>query len=167
LAVFAVSAAWHGPTLNFLLWGLFHGTAFVIAVLVIAKVTSTVTRSVLQRAMTIGAVLLGRLLFMDRDVPRILHKGRALLRLRTLGNEVASLLPQGAKAWAALLSAQWPNLAVAALVASAVVFDLTSGEQGARRPYRYLQNPVAVVILALLVAVFVQPVTRAGFVYGR
>lgn len=57
VGVFVASALWHGVTLNFLIWGLFHGSMFVVA------------KYVLRRGWIVAAFLM---------VPPVLILGRAL-----------------------------------------------------------------------------------------
>ncbi|WP_295680185.1 MBOAT family O-acyltransferase [uncultured Nevskia sp.] len=71
LLVFMVSAAWHGITANFFLWGLFHASAFLLY----ANVLRHYRWPRLVGWMAFFAVLLfGRLLFMDDNLPRLLTK---------------------------------------------------------------------------------------------
>lgn len=76
LCVFLVSAAWHGITPNFFLWGLFHAGAFLLY----ANVLRRYQWPKLVGWMAFFAVLLfGRLLFMDDDLPRLLTKFGTLI----------------------------------------------------------------------------------------
>jgi D-alanyl-lipoteichoic acid acyltransferase DltB (MBOAT superfamily) len=68
-AVYLASAMWHGVTLNFLLWGLFHAAMFVL------------TMRLLRRGLRIPAflalgvaVVIGRMLFADSDSSRLFEK---------------------------------------------------------------------------------------------
>ena len=90
VGVFLASALWHGVTLNFVIWGLFHGTMFVLA------------KHVLRRGwLTLGflmlpfVLVLGRVLFAENRTEFLLDKIASVLTLDGLTRvptEVISLL---------------------------------------------------------------------------
>ena len=67
--VYLASAMWHGVTANFFLWGLFHASAFVLTIVCLRK-AAFLTSFVLM----IAGVLIGRVLFADSDLDRLLEK---------------------------------------------------------------------------------------------
>lgn len=79
LVVFLVSAAWHGITTNFFLWGTFHAGAFLLYTAVLRKYHWP--RLVGWMAF-LTVLLFGRLLFMDDDLSRLLTKFATLTDLR-------------------------------------------------------------------------------------
>ena len=71
-AVFAVyfsSAMWHGVSMNFVIWGLFHATLFVITVALLKRKIPIVPVLVM-----IVGVVIGRLLFADANFGRLVAK---------------------------------------------------------------------------------------------
>tara|TARA_B110000908_G_C10244079_1_gene447773 strand:+ start:237 stop:1478 length:1242 start_codon:yes stop_codon:yes gene_type:complete len=67
--VFISSALWHGITFNFLLWGTFHATCFIITKFLLRnKYFNTSTF-----LMFIG-IIFGRILFVESDIERLLIK---------------------------------------------------------------------------------------------
>jgi alginate O-acetyltransferase complex protein AlgI len=69
LIVYLASAMWHGVTLNFVLWGLFHASVFILTIVFLRK-AAFLSSFVLM----IAGVLIGRALFADSDFPRLLEK---------------------------------------------------------------------------------------------
>jgi D-alanyl-lipoteichoic acid acyltransferase DltB (MBOAT superfamily) len=68
-AVYSASAMWHGITANFLLWGVFHASVFVLTIALLRK-GARFTPLVLM----IVAIVIGRAIFADSDFGRLLHK---------------------------------------------------------------------------------------------
>lgn len=69
LSVYIASAMWHGVTLNFLIWGLFHATMFIITLQLLKR-----GQRALPLFILIVAIILGRLFFADSDTSRLLEK---------------------------------------------------------------------------------------------
>jgi D-alanyl-lipoteichoic acid acyltransferase DltB (MBOAT superfamily) len=76
ILVFISSALWHGISLNFLLWGILHATAFIYSKYLIRHKASKLV-TVIQ----ISSILIGRLLFSESDSEVLLEK----LRFRYTG----------------------------------------------------------------------------------
>lgn len=70
-AIFLVSALWHGGTLNYLMWGLFHGACYFIY-------GEWIKRKLVRRYLGILAMLLffifGRMFAVDMDSARLLSR---------------------------------------------------------------------------------------------
>jgi alginate O-acetyltransferase complex protein AlgI len=67
--VYLASAMWHGVTINFVFWGLFHASVFILTIVFLRK-SAFLTSFVLM----IAGVLIGRVLFADSDFDRLLEK---------------------------------------------------------------------------------------------
>jgi D-alanyl-lipoteichoic acid acyltransferase DltB (MBOAT superfamily) len=67
--VYLASAMWHGVTINFVLWGVFHASVFILTIVFLRK-AAFLPSFVLM----IAGVLIGRALFADSDFPRLLEK---------------------------------------------------------------------------------------------
>jgi alginate O-acetyltransferase complex protein AlgI len=68
-AVYLASAMWHGVTINFVLWGLFHALIFILTIVFLRKAAFLTSF-----ALMVAGVLIGRALFADSDFDRLLEK---------------------------------------------------------------------------------------------
>ena len=148
--VFIASALWHGVTLNFLIWGIFHATIFWIS---LALLRSNV--KVLPLIVLIIGVIIGRLIFADSDLDRLLEK--------------LMFSYDGMSAFSVLLSAT--NSSKGALLLGIflilIEFFFRKNRYLRKRNYKHLRSPV---IIALLVLVGVLLITDTGgnyAVYGQ
>jgi alginate O-acetyltransferase complex protein AlgI len=69
LLVYLASAMWHGITLNFVVWGLFHASVFVLTIIFLRRGASAI-----PFVLMIVGVVLGRAIFSDSDFHRLLEK---------------------------------------------------------------------------------------------
>src|SRR5262249_15945037 len=69
LLVYLASAMWHGITLNFIVWGLFHASVFVLTIVLLRRRVSAI-----PFALMIVGIVVGRAIFCDSDVHRLLQK---------------------------------------------------------------------------------------------
>ena len=69
LFVYLASAMWHGITLNFVVWGLFHASVFVLTIVFLRR-----RASVIPFALMIVGIVVGRAIFSDTDFHRLLEK---------------------------------------------------------------------------------------------
>src|SRR5262249_33544614 len=67
--VYLASAMWHGVTANFILWGLFHASVFILTLVFLRKAAFFIPFIL----MVIGVVI-GRALFVDANFSRLLEK---------------------------------------------------------------------------------------------
>jgi alginate O-acetyltransferase complex protein AlgI len=67
--VFLSSAMWHGVTVNFIFWGTFHATCFIITKLLLNN-----QLKFLPSILMIFGIIFGRILFSDSDIDRLLLK---------------------------------------------------------------------------------------------
>jgi len=162
-AVFTISATWHGVSVNFLLWGVFHATAYLLFVKLLRHIPKPRLVGVLG---FICLLMIGRLLFMDDDTERLLTK---------IGNLLSP------EAWRADLTL--PALhglvdhvrsmpltkagAVGVVVALAVVFvEWLNERRHPGKPYHLFTHPAATVILACA-TLLIASANDIGFVYAR
>jgi alginate O-acetyltransferase complex protein AlgI len=71
-AVYIASAMWHGVTLNFLIWGIFHASIYYISLIILRS--KCIAKSFLTGILLIAAVVLGRLVFADSNISRLIEK---------------------------------------------------------------------------------------------
>lgn len=167
ILVFLCSAAWHGPTRNFLAWGLFHGLAFVLAVWVLAPLRKKSWGRFLARAHVLIVVFYGRLLFMDSDLARLKVKIRRLGMFREMGQEFLAALPRSGAELMAFASANGSDIIIAAAIGALILYEIFWVDPEQEGAYAYFRPGVSTLLIFALVLLFFQPLDRAGFVYGR
>ena len=69
LLVYLASAMWHGITLNFVVWGLFHASVFILTIVFLRRRASAI-----PFALMIVGIVVGRAIFSDSDFHRLLEK---------------------------------------------------------------------------------------------
>jgi hypothetical protein len=69
LLVYLASAMWHGITLNFVVWGLFHASIFILTILFLRRRAPAI-----PFALMIVGIVVGRAIFSDSDFHRLLEK---------------------------------------------------------------------------------------------
>jgi alginate O-acetyltransferase complex protein AlgI len=69
LLVYLASAMWHGITLNFVVWGCFHASVFVLTIVFLRRRASAISF-----ALMIVGIVVGRAIFSDSDFHRLLEK---------------------------------------------------------------------------------------------
>lgn len=69
LFVFFVSAMWHGVSINFLIWGIFHGTCLVCTIFFLKK-----DFKIIPIFLMIFGLVFGRMIFADSDFGRLILK---------------------------------------------------------------------------------------------
>jgi len=75
LGVYLASAMWHGVTLNFLLWGLFHAACFYATLFFLKRKIALLPPFIL-----IVGVVVGRLIFSDSNTERLIDKLKFVYR---------------------------------------------------------------------------------------
>lgn len=148
-AVFLASALWHGVTTNFLLWGLFHASAWLLSY----KFRQWRRTNTL---LMVFAVIVGRIIFSESNTPVLLEKLSALM------------LPGNWSRWSVTLS--WPASFVDRLnvMACAVVLAIeiiASRTRFAPRNYSHLRGRWASAIVASYICLFLR-LAATGPVYG-
>lgn len=148
--VFVASALWHGVTLNFLIWGIFHAIVFFISlVLLRSKI------KVLPMVILVFGVIIGRLIFADSDTNRLLEK--LMFSYDGMG-AFSVLLEAGNTSKAALI------LGIGLIL---IEFFFRKNRYVRKRNYKHLRSPL---VLALLVLIGVLLITATGenyAVYGQ
>ncbi len=167
LAVFFVSAAWHGPTRNFLSWGLFHGLAFLFAIHVISRTTHLWVGRLLSRLFVFVVIFYGRLLFMDSNVPRLMMKFRSLGMFKRLVHEFIDIVPTTLETWQAMLLTHWDHVAVGLLMGFFIAYEVLHPAARSGEPYQYFKPGVVSVLMFIVILLFFKPMSGSGFVYGR
>jgi D-alanyl-lipoteichoic acid acyltransferase DltB (MBOAT superfamily) len=71
-AVYIASAMWHGVTLNFLIWGIFHASIYYLSLMILRS--KCIAKSFATGILLIVAVVFGRLVFADSNIPRLIEK---------------------------------------------------------------------------------------------
>ena len=155
-AIFFVSAMWHGGTMNYAFWGLFHATCYFLWI-------SRLKRRSWPRAVGVPTMILffiaGRYLAIEASPHRLLEKLGNLVSpaawsadLAALGTRVLDVIgPQGPALFSAL--------------AFFVVEYHSVRYYGPSRPYHSFRRPV-VAMLLLIIALFFGS-TGGGLLYAR
>lgn len=156
--VFVASAAWHGTTVNFFAWGLFHGLCY-----------TAYTRFFRYRAIPrvvgigamIGVIVFGRMLFMDSDYVRLGIKIANLFDLNAWNHGLAMF---GAQTASTLRTKSIIFTIIAAF--GFIVCEGVSLRLYPEKPYQlFLDRRTQFVMLVLLL--FFTRYVPAGLVYAR
>lgn len=166
MTVFTLSALWHGPTRNFILWGLFHGLAFVLSVAVLKRWSSGFLVRWGARLALFAVLFYGRLLFMESDFDRLLLKFRELGRFIHIGREWTDLFAGRHQLMETMLL-RWDSLLIGIGIACVLGYEIFGIKARDFRCYPYLKPGLWAFALLLLTLLFFQPAEHAGFVYGR
>mgnify|MGYP006094783077 FL=1 len=67
--IYISSGLWHGASLNFILWGLFHATSFIVTINLLKY-----NFQKLSILTMFTSVIFGRMIFADSDISRLLNK---------------------------------------------------------------------------------------------
>lgn len=163
VAVFTISAMWHGVSFNFMLWGIFHAAAYLLFVKLLRHLP---TPKLLGIAGFILLLLIGRLLFMDDDTDRLLTKIANLASWQAWQADLSGSAVQGFVAH--IKSMQMTKAGIlGVLVAATIIFiEWLNERRHPDQPYRLLTHPVATIALAVL-TLLIASATDIGFVYAR
>jgi D-alanyl-lipoteichoic acid acyltransferase DltB (MBOAT superfamily) len=166
ITVFMLSALWHGPTRNFVLWGLLHGLAFVGSVAVLKKFRQGFFLRLGSRLSVFVVLFYGRLLFMESDFGRLMQKFRELGRFLPMARELSAVFANREQLTATLLK-NWDGCLVGLAIAAIIGYEVWGMRADDTRCYRYLKPGLWALLLLFLMLLFFQPAEHAGFVYGR
>jgi alginate O-acetyltransferase complex protein AlgI len=166
MIVFLVSAAWHGPTRNFLLWGLFHGMSFVLAVSALKMFPKSAMVRWGGRLFLFIVLFYGRLLFMESDFDILIRKFRRLGMMKQMFHEFTVSLPAADQLFALFLT-KWDSFVVGFGVLAFVAYEVFFVKKESQGCYRYFRPGILSLVLLMIVFLFFQPAHHAGFVYGR
>ena len=146
IVLFLASAMWHGITLNFFIWGCLHALVFISTIFLLKKNIPIAPMIIL-----ILGIILGRLIFADSDVDRLMQK---LL-----------FTYEGFGAFDIILS-----LPIATKVSLMIGFGLIAIEFFFRntnmlrkRNYKHLRTPISLTVI-LLITIFL--IDSGNFIYA-
>ncbi|MCX6131643.1 MAG: hypothetical protein NTX25_21600, partial [Proteobacteria bacterium] len=166
ILVFTLSAAWHGPTRNFLLWGLFHGLSFALSVAILRSWRKFSVVRLGARIQMFVVIFYGRLIFMESDFERLMYKFRQLGMFKDMGREISVLLVAPTQV-AANLWQHWDDTFIGLSIAAVLVNQIWFIPAHDGSCYRFLKPGAAAILLFILSLLFFQPHNNFGFVYGR
>ena len=149
LTVFCASAAWHGMTWNFVIWGLLHGIGYILTLVFLRSGWRIL--SVLLLGVTI---VFGRLVFADTDITRLIEK----LSFR-FENPDFAILTSGPKTFYISL--------VLALVLVAVEFAFHRNRFIGRRTYKHLRAWGPLTVITVLLVMLAENTGLDYAVYGQ
>ncbi len=150
VGTYLASAMWHGVTLNFLLWGLFHASFFWLSIKLLKG-----NNSFLPILLMPFIIILGRLLFAENDTERLFEK----LTFSFNGFDVfTKLLSVPMLSKAALLFG-------VALIVSEFIFKNTKIMR--KRNYKFLRIPLSLFLLCGLGVLFASSIGVDYAVYGQ
>lgn len=149
--VFLSSAAWHGVSLNFFLWGLFHATGWIFAYTLWRRLPFRRIAFWINFLTFPFFVVIGRLIFSESDTSVLLDK---LKRLSHFSFNADALVMN--------MVVDGQTLALLALGALCIGMEVVLGARFRR--YRLLRKKSTLVVLLCLCAVFGS--TGLGGVYG-
>lgn len=163
IAVFTISAMWHGVSFNFMLWGVFHALAYLLFVKVLRHLP---TPRLLGIVGFIFLLLIGRLLFMDDDTDRLLTKIGNLLSWDAWQADLSASAIQGLLDHVRSMQLTKAGI-VGVLVAATVIFvEWLNERRHPDKPYHLLTHPLATLALAAA-TLLIASATDIGFVYAR
>ena len=157
--VFLFSAVWHGQTLNFLIWGLWHGLVYMTYVRFLSR---RKWPAGLGLPLFIGVLLFGRLLFMESDSHHLLLKVTHLFSLDAWREGIALL---GASSFD-VRSSDGFDLAVAIALSAGFLIAEYFNQRLALPAYAIFRRPTAQWLLIALSLVLIEGSQR-GFIYAR
>lgn len=149
--VFISSALWHGMTLNFVMWGVFHALFYILSIALLKRNYKYVVT-----VLMLFAIVVGRLLFSDSDTDRLLLK----------------LMPfNGASPDFSLFKkipiTSYLSLMLAVIVVSAE-FVFAKKKYFRERSYKFLRIPIIQLTLVALAVVMVSATAGVDYaVYGQ
>lgn len=158
---FLVSAAWHGVTVNFLIWGLFHGSCYWVYVNVLrGRAWSRLAGWVSM----ILVLIVARLLFIDADTGRLLAKLQNLASVDAWLGDLSNLSAPVAKI--AGLPFVHDGLLALALATLFLVVEGISHKRHPDKPYYLFRQSIVTMVLFAAFLLLTRE-TDAGFVYAR
>ncbi len=157
--VFLLSAVWHGQTLNFLVWGLWHGLAYLAYVQFLSRRQWPVA---LGLPLFIGVLLFGRLLFMESDSHHLLLKVTQLFSVDAWSLGLAQLNVSGLD----VRSSDGFDLVVAAVLSGGFLIAEYVNQRKAMPAYAIFRRPAAQWLLVVISLLLIEGSPR-GFIYAR
>lgn len=152
-ATFMASAAWHGTTFNFMLWGAFQAAMWCVSRWLFLKKAPMV----LQYVLLILAVSVGRVLFSEADANALITKLSHLATSWLAGDSQFMSIAQG------LGNIDKARLFMAGLFITYEIWAINQGEKHKR--YKWPRHPAVSTGLLAVVAIFTGG-EFSGAVYG-
>ena len=150
--VFISSAMWHGVTVNFAMWGIFHASMFIITIKLLSK-----EYKILSTFLMIFAIIIGRVIFADSETDRLIMK--LTPSFEAIGKHLSLFIDSSRHSLASL---------VLALFLVGIEFLLRKRKHFRERTYKFLRLPVAQLILAsLFVLLAIDSIGMNYPVYGQ
>lgn len=150
LGVFLASAMWHGVTLNFVLWGLFHALMFILTIQLLKQRVKYLPFIVL-----LIAIVIGRMLFADSQADRLIEK--LMFSYKGFGViETLMALPNTSKVSLML-----------GFVLIAIEFFFRKSKMVSKRNYKHLRSPMVLFLLVAIGITFASEVGLGFAVYGQ
>ena len=150
LVVFCASALWHGVSLNFLIWGLFHSFVFWITLLLLRN-----NIRILPTVIMIFGVVIGRMIFADNNTERLLEK--------------LTFSYDGVSAFELILNAPTVSLVSLSLglVFIMIEFFFQKNNHVRKRNYKHLRSPISIFLLTLITVFLITSTGGDYAVYGQ
>jgi len=150
LGVFLSSAMWHGMTFNFFIWGCLHALVFIVTLFFLKK-----NIRILPTIVLIIGVMLGRLIFADSDIDRLMQK--LLFSYEGLGAlDTIWFLPTTTKL----------SLIMGfSLIAIEVFFRNTKMLK--KRTYKHLRTPISLAVMLVIIILLIDQGALNYAVYGQ
>jgi hypothetical protein len=152
MVVFLSSAAWHGMSLNFFIWGLFHAAGWLLTYAIVRLLSDRRVALVVNFLLFPFFVVIGRLIFSESSTALLGQKLQQLFFN-------FSFSPQ---AWLFNLKVDGQSLLLLAIVASCVVLEVFA--KRSRQRYQWFRQKWVTPLL-LLMSIFLGS-TGLGGVYG-
>ncbi len=150
IGVYIASAMWHGVTLNFLLWGLFHASFFWLS----SKFLKG-NNSLLPILLMPFIIILGRLIFAESDTERLFEK----LTFSFYGFDVFKELFE-----VPILSILALLLGIALIISE---FIFKNSKIMNKRNYKYLRTPFSLLLLIIVGVLLTSNLGEEFAVYGQ
>jgi alginate O-acetyltransferase complex protein AlgI len=150
LGVYLASAMWHGITYNFFIWGCFHALVFILTLFILKK-----NIRFLPTILLIMGVILGRLIFADSDIDRLMQK--LLFSYEGLG----------------ALDTIWslPNTTKLSLIMGfsliAIEFFFRNTKMLKKRNYKHLRTPTSLAVMLVITIFLIDQGALNYAVYGQ
>lgn len=150
LVLYLASAMWHGITLNFFIWGCLHALVFIITIFLLKNKVPVVPMIVL-----IVGIILGRLIFADSDVDRLVQK--LLFNYEGFGalDKIFSLP----------IATKFSLMMGFGLIAIEFFFRNTNMLR--KRNYKHLRTPISLTLILLVTLFLIDSDNFTYAVYGQ
>jgi len=150
--VFISSAMWHGVTVNFAMWGIFHALMFIITIKLLSK-----EYKILSTFLMIFAIIIGMVIFADSETDRLIMK--LTPSFEAMGTTLSLFINSSNHSLISL---------VLALFLVGIEFLLRKRKHFRERTYKFLRLPVTQLILAsLFVLLAIDSIGMNYPVYGQ